>query len=123
MKRYEKLEGHHWNLTSNYVPDLLLFLDGVSWDVDDDAKQMALSVAGEYLRTHEDEQVGARLLRFANDPTERELLRELAVSALARALSDGWQEIPPASRRTSLSDSWSRSVLHRAAARWGNAVR
>ena len=42
----------YWDLAEQYLDELLRFVRGVPWDVDGDVRLVAISNAGEYLRSH-----------------------------------------------------------------------
>lgn len=82
----------YWGLYREYRNDIIRFLDGVPWDKEDDVRQIAIAVAGGSLRHGSDPELLKRLIDFAEDARNRELLREDAVSSLGRALGMSPQE-------------------------------
>lgn len=76
-----------WGRTESYVDFVRAFLAGVSWD-SGDVRQIAISVAGEHLRTHTDTGMLARLLELAYQENHDEVERRVALEALATALGD-----------------------------------
>jgi len=103
-----------WNLTERYMPQVHKFLIGVPWDRDDDVRQIAISISGEYLRTRDDPALLENLINIAENPQESSLIREDAIRALARALGNDWQDLPAATKRTSIEDKWSQNILRQA---------
>lgn len=99
-----------WDTAESYADEMRAFLDGVEWD-DGWVQQAAVSAAGEYLRTHTDTGMLARLLEFA-EPDNDWLDRRVALEALAVALRD-----PVAETLTAGGDDragWTARVLSRA---------
>jgi len=100
-----------WDLTESYVDDLRAFLDGVEWDDDGWVQQIAVSAAGQYLRTHTDTAMLARLLELA-EPDNDVLERRWALEALAVALGDPLAETLTAGGNDRAG--WTARVLSRA---------
>lgn len=76
-----------WGLGQKYREHLEKFLQGESWDILDEAKQSAISCAGEYLRGVSDCAILKGLLLSANPVTDN-LIARFAVEALARSLGE-----------------------------------
>ena len=101
-----------WGLTESYVDDVRTFLDGVEWDPLGDVRQIAISAAGDYLRTHTDTGMFARLLELAYPDNTDEVERRIALEALATALGDPVAETLKAGGDDRAG--WSARVLSRA---------
>ncbi len=103
-----------WGLTEDYLSRVKSFVTGVPWDEEEDVRQVAISIAGEYLNEKYDPELFEALLLIVDEPAEDELMREVAVAALARALGDSFQSLPDARIRTPINDEWSLDVINRA---------
>jgi len=88
-----------WGETSRYLGRVFSALQGLSWDREDDVKQIAISIAGEYLRKHKNRELLKTVFGIFNDASEDMTIREAAYLALGRACGREWSELPPASRR------------------------
>ena len=86
----------YWDLADEYLAVTKRFVHGVAWDVDQDVRLVAISNAGEYLRTHEEPELLGEILRIFNDDREMRMSRETAYRALARATGRPWKELPSA---------------------------
>jgi hypothetical protein len=102
-----------WNLKEKYRDRIIEFIRGVSWDYEDDVRQIAMASAGEYLRDHNDQELLASLIATAKDENTRNVIRDDAIRALARALQYDWGDIPPATDAV-LSESWASTVVREA---------
>ncbi len=94
---------NYWDLTDQYIERVRQFVRGVAWDVDEDVRLAAISVAGEYLRTGSAPEILSDLLRILENSDERAIIREAAYTALARAVGRDWAELPPATRHFDLT--------------------
>ena len=103
-----------WGLTSQYVEQVLQFMQGVSWDTFEDCRLRATSIAGEYLRHSTEPRILRGLLEIFEDEKEEHLLRESAYSALARAMGKEYTEIPSAARTFDLKKDTDQDVLRKA---------
>lgn len=103
----------HFGFLQDYVEVLERFVGGVDWDVDGDVQQLAISLAGEFLRESERNGLLFLLIDIATDLAQPEMSREDAVLALARAHGDEWGSLPMASRHFSLESDWVLDVLER----------
>jgi hypothetical protein len=103
-----------WNKTEKYLNEVRRFAAGVVWDSQDDVRQVAISIAGEYLRAHDEAQLFELLLSISEGPAdEYSALPGFAVEALARALGDEWEGIPGVGER-SRETRWQQQVIDRA---------
>lgn len=92
----------YWNLTPKYLDELKMFIQGAAWDDFDDVRLVALSIAGEFLRTnHEKELLSLLIALFENQennqvrPPENPLLiQSCAYYAIARAMGKDYNQIP-----------------------------
>jgi hypothetical protein len=103
-----------WDKTEKYLEYVRAFLRGVDWDDEEDVRQIAISIAGEYLRGRWDEELFQQLLDIATNDHDLPAIRVTAIRALGRALGDNWTEFPPITTRSDPDDEWYRSTLERA---------
>jgi hypothetical protein len=103
-----------WGLTDDYIGRVVEFVHGVPWDTEDDVRLLAISIAGDYLRERSDNDILATLLRIYHDPDERQIIRETAYRAVARAMGSDWQDLPSAARHFDLANDVDASILGRA---------
>lgn len=82
-----------WEEAEGYVDDLVSFAQGVPWDGEDEIRLTALSLAGEYLRSHQNPWLLQKLINIVEDINEREIIRESAYEGLSRAMQHEWGEI------------------------------
>jgi hypothetical protein len=87
-----------WDLTSEYQDLVATLMKGADWDDDDDVRQMANSIAGEYLRGHQHQEMLSELVRTVEDGRETQELRADSYLSLARAMGKEWNELPKVSR-------------------------
>lgn len=91
----------YWNLTSQYLDELKMFIQGVEWDDLDDVRLIAISIAGEYLRMNTDKELLNLLLAlFENQENNivraaenTLLIQSCAYSAIARAMGRNYNQI------------------------------
>lgn len=98
----------YWRYTEDYLEKVMAFIKGVEWDVNDDVRLMAFSVAGEHLRrTDHKKPLDQELLKllscfffdprsipgYQGDECYHDLLRSCAYTALARAVGKNHYEI------------------------------
>ena len=76
----------HWGLIDEYMKELKQFLKGVDWDIWEDIRTTAISMAGWYLTGYEDQELLDSLIRIVEDDAEEDLVRECAYEALAHAM-------------------------------------
>jgi hypothetical protein len=105
-----------WSQPERYRDWLVSFARGVAWD-DGEVRQMALSSIGEWLRSTPDHELLAVLVAVVTDEAAPTLDREDALLAIARALGQDHDHLPPAAAREPLDSPWSRGVLDAARAR------
>lgn len=103
-----------WKLAAEYRGQILLFMRGVPWDKEEDVRLMALSKAGQYLRSHSAPELLHELLHVFVNQHERQLIREVAYCALARAIGRNWDQIPPASRHMNWDTEFDPKVIQEA---------
>lgn len=92
----------YWNLTPQYLDELKMFIQGAEWDDFDDVRLIAISIAGEFLRTNNDKELLNLLIAlFENQensqirPAENTLLiQSCAYSAISRAMGINYNQIP-----------------------------
>lgn len=109
----------YWGLAERFIDRIRDFMLGVEWDEANDVRQVAISLAGQYLR---DGNVAGELteilVQIASDPTD-DILREDATRALAMAMGDDLNSIPATVVGTSSDSHWSTDVMSRACAIFG----
>ena len=104
----------HWGLGDRYRASLLAFLRGRDWDVLGEARDAAVTAAGEYLRGTVDCEVLEALLAVAENDDD-DLGARFAAEALARALGEGHASaLPPAGESV---ERWTAVVRSRARTR------
>ncbi|WP_146147471.1 hypothetical protein [Prauserella shujinwangii] len=101
----------YWGLVEKYKDYLAEFLSGVHWDVMGDVRAAAITIAGDYLRSHNDADLLAQLLSIAERGTER-LERRFAVEAVATALGESISEVLNTKRRSDW-ETWAQHVVER----------
>lgn len=97
----------------NYRCQLLRFIGREPWDEGDDVRLVALSQAGEHLRSILDPELFSAILAIAADEAELATTRLGALSALGRALGDSWGALPSPTL-TVLDRAWTAEMLDRA---------
>jgi hypothetical protein len=102
-----------WGRTGSYLGHVRAFVNGLEWDDFGDARMIAVSVAGEHLRTHTDSSLLTALLSLSRAEDDGdEVIRRVALEALAVALGDPVAETLRAGG--SERDAWTARVLARA---------
>ena len=91
-----------------------MFVRWVPWDICDDVRQMAFSCSGYYLRSHSDPELFEAILHIAEDVAELADTRDNACRALAVAMGDAVESLPPATRVARPGDAWCADVVERA---------
>lgn len=83
-----------WGLTRKYRGDVLRFVGGVDWDLEDGGfvRQVAISAAGEHVREHGDAGMLRALLTVFDSQNTTELDREVVYQALLRSAGMNWKE-------------------------------
>jgi hypothetical protein len=93
---------NYWGKAGNYRAEVLAFLRGIAWDVDDEARLAALSIAGEFLRISFEGSLLEEVIRVWENEKHSPIVRQAAYFALSRARGANWNELPPASRQLDL---------------------
>jgi hypothetical protein len=106
-----------WGETERYLPQVRSFLAGVPWDEEGDVRQMAGSIAGEYLRETDDEELLSQLLARTKDEALDDVDRADAYISLARAMGKQWEDLPPLSRLPAVNDLIDERILLQATER------
>jgi hypothetical protein len=101
----------YWDLGASYKDVLMRFARGVPWDEDDDVRLMAIDCLGEVLRVGPDRQPLAYLFQLFESEEERQIVRETAYSAMARAMGTPTAKLPPAGRHFDLSKDIDHAVI------------
>jgi hypothetical protein len=102
-----------WGLAREYREELLCFLKGVDWDVDDYVKLQAISTVGEDLRENSDDELLQIVYDIFSDDGERPVIRSSAYIALCRSEKIEWKDILPAPRVVDSTTEVNRQVLER----------
>lgn len=110
----------YWGMTISYLDVVARFVDGVSWDSSSDCQRAALSIAGEYLRNNTDKNLLQKLLEILEDEDEDRLVREVAFSAIARAMGKAYRDIPSAARTVDLRSKTVVDLIEQAKERLSN---
>jgi hypothetical protein len=92
-----------WGLQREYRTELLRFVAGVKWDLEDGGyvRLVAISATGELARESHDRPAIAALMTVYASDGEPDAFRRAAYSALLRAAGKAWAEVPGVS-----SDAW-----------------
>ena len=88
-----------WDLGDLYTTEFLKFMRGVSWDDSWDARSIAVSIAGDYLRSHSDPTLLRELIRiFTNLGGKKSFrcrsLRLIAYGSLVNAMGGDLHQVP-----------------------------
>jgi hypothetical protein len=102
---------NYWDETPRYLPWVLKGLRRLSWDTEDVVRLAAISIAGEYLRNGQDQELLRLLMDTFESLGERLTVREAAYSALCRAAGRSWRDIPSAARHMDFERDVDPSVL------------
>jgi hypothetical protein len=92
----------YWKLTGEYKDILETFVRKVEWDDEDDIRVLAISITGSLLAIHPDGELLKLIIRIFRDPSEPQLIREVAYCALAEASGKTPAELPSAARHFDL---------------------
>lgn len=76
----------HWGLSAKYVNQIKMFIQGVKWDQDGDARLSALKCSGYYLSSFEDKDLLSAVYEVFCNQSEHSVNRERAYVALASAV-------------------------------------
>jgi len=87
-----------WGLSDDYIAEVKKFIVGSEWDDNDDVRLQCIGIAGEYLKSKEDNELLIRLINIYEDTSDFESVRGSAYFALARAQGKNWDELPPTTR-------------------------
>lgn len=111
-----------WQMTGAHLPLVKRFLARDPCDPEEDVRQMAISVAGEYLRQHEDSELLRALIHIVESEDEDEVRRADAYLSLARAMGREWEDLPPVSRLPALRELVDPVVMRSASERAARAM-
>ena len=107
-----------WGLTEKYLDEVERSLRGIEWDHNGDIRRIAITAAGEFLRTKPACSLLTELLRLTDREIEEENVRRFAVEALARAIGKPLTEVlDPDTDGTDWGD-WAIQVIARARERF-----
>ncbi len=102
-----------WDETPKYLEPLRAFAMGVAQDPDNDARLVALGIAGEHLRGHDDPELANIVVRAFEDVREDRNVREAAYRAIARAGGLDWSEVPPTAKHFNLNSEVRLDLIQR----------
>jgi len=103
--------ARYWGLRTYYNRTLEL-ATGSAWDAGGEARDIAISVLGDYLRDEADAAGVDLLLQILRDEAEDPLTRTAAYFALARASGLDSRDLPSAARPLDFSSDVRDDVLH-----------
>lgn len=103
----------YWNMAAEYLHVLRQFIQKVDWDPDDDVRLMAMSCAGEFLRTSLNKSLMQDVLEVFQREGEPQTVREVAYRSLARAVGMAYNDLPSAARHFDLNRDTDPRVLAR----------
>lgn len=91
-----------WDFTEEYLDDVKSFVRGVDWDEDEDVRMIAISAAGQFLKTSFDKELLQLLINvFENNHQDESikdskdnLIQGCAYEAILRAMGKNYNEIP-----------------------------
>jgi hypothetical protein len=101
----------HWNRAGKYRDRVTEFVRGVKWDINEEVRLAAISIAGELLRAVLDTTLLCLLVDICTSAEQAPMSRQAAYCALARAYGKDWHELPPATRSLDLERETDPSVL------------
>ncbi|MET7668636.1 hypothetical protein [Micromonospora luteifusca] len=104
-----------WGFTGRYVDAVERFLDGVEWDDFDDVKDIAISIAGDYLASNRQCGMLRRLLAIAGDSTG--VQHRITIEALAVAMGEPVGSAINADKGDTPWQVWADEVVSRAEGR------
>jgi hypothetical protein len=104
----------YWGNTDQYREEVLRFMRGVPWDEDEDVRQIAISEAGEYLRSNAEPRFLHELISIFESEDEERSMREGAYFALARAMGRDWKDLPSAASHFDLVTQTDPAVIQEA---------
>jgi len=85
--------ARYWNEPEPYLDYIARAVDGQEWDYLDDVQLAAISIAGDYLRDHDNPELLRTLIGKAEAAPRGTGIRNATLDALARALGLAWPEI------------------------------
>ena len=109
-----KILCDYWAGTAQYIPEILGFLRGFDWDEESDIRQIAISIAGEYLRANPEPEFLWELIHIFETEENEQTIREDAYIALARAMGRDWNQLPSSAKHFDLTSQTDPMVLHEA---------
>ena len=86
----------YWGNTAQYLEEVLRFMRGVPWNQEENVRQIAVSEAGEYLRSNTEPRFLRELISIFESEDEERSMHEGAYFALARAVGRDWKDLPSA---------------------------
>jgi hypothetical protein len=104
----------YWGNTDQYLEEVLRFMRGRPWDQEEDVRQIAISEAGEYLRSNTEPRFLHELIYIFESEDEERSMREGAYFALARAVGRDWKDLPSAASHFDLVTQTDPAVIQEA---------
>ena len=101
----------YWGLGESYEDTLVRFAHRVSWDEDDDVRLMAIDCLGEVLLRKPNDKLLGYLFELFESNQERQIVREAAYCAMARAVGTPVSNLPSAARHFDLAKDTDQAVI------------
>ena len=97
-----------WEMSAEYLGHVVSIAVGLAWDLEGDAREQALKILGEYLRSHKMPEIYNKeltlrkneleilnlLFSILDDQTNDVFLRKSAYLAIARGVGVEWEDLP-----------------------------
>lgn len=85
--------ARYWNEPERYLDYVVGAVDGYEWDDLEDVRIVAISIAGDYLKDHDNPELLRKVIDIARTEPRGEGTRPAALTALARSMGLTWPEI------------------------------
>lgn len=105
---------NYWGIAGDYRDRIIEFMTGVPWDLENDAREVAISAAGDLVRHERDSGLLEQLLKIAEDKSESSSIRAEAIKSLGRAQGMSWQDLPNPAEAMPLDGPLASAILARA---------
>lgn len=87
---------HYWGFTEQYLDQIIWFIRGVEWDENEEARLIAMSIAGRYCQHQSNPEIFKSLIDVFEDPREEGFIRRFAYESLGEAMRRDGRDIPSA---------------------------